>query len=458
MHTSFRIGDREYPVNLPDSVDMLRMKGAQPLQDHEKALTDAFEIPIGCKSFGNIIQDKLASKPEGEAVIVISDNTRPVPYKGAQGILLPIIHRLLDAGVAANMITVLCANGTHTPLPDAVFRTMLDPAVYELGIRIVNHDCRDEDQLKFIGYSSKGTKIRINRLYADAHIKILTGLVESHFMAGVSGGRKAICPGLIGEDSIYVFHSASYLDNPESRDLHLSGNPCHIEAMEVASTVGADFILNVTLNQDFQVTGYFGGDMVQAHLAAFESVREEVGVQASGQYDIVVTHAGFVGRNHYQAAKAGVAAIPLLKEDSILIMAADCTDSDPVGKPSYRSVLPYLKDKDADVFVEMLKSATWDFIPDQWQVQMWAKLFRVISQDQFIFYAPQIEAQDYGILPGVDGNCFVAPTGQESTQGSKIQTFLETALEDTIQKMKAEGRQHIRVAWLADGPYGIVRN
>ncbi|MCK7477153.1 MAG: hypothetical protein M0C28_06315 [Candidatus Moduliflexus flocculans] len=96
--------------------------------------------------------------------------------------------------------------------------------------------------------------------------------------------------------------------------------------MEVASSVGADYILNVTLNQDFQVTGYFGGDMIKAHLAAFESVKEAVGIPASEKYDIVVTHAGFVGRNHYQAAKAGVAAIPLLKPDSVLIMAADCID------------------------------------------------------------------------------------------------------------------------------------
>jgi nickel-dependent lactate racemase len=458
MHTSFTIGDSQYTVNLPDNVDILRMRGAKPVHDHGAALADAFEHPIGCPCFATIIKEKLTRNPEGEAVIVISDNTRPVPYKGEQGILLPIIKRLLQAGLAPDRITILCANGTHLPLPDTVFRTMLDPALYDLGIRIVNHDCRDAAALKFIGYSSNGTKICINRCYADAQIKILTGLVESHFMAGVSGGRKAICPGLIGEDSIHVFHSAGYLDNPESRDLHLNGNPCHDEAMEVASSVGADFILNVTLNQDFQVTGYFGGDMVQAHLAAFESVREEVSVLTSEKYDIVLTHAGFVGRNHYQAAKAGVAAIPLLQAGSVLIMAADCSDTDPVGKPTYRTVLPYLKGKDAQAFIEMLKSETWDFVPDQWQVQMWAKLFRVIPQDQFIFYAPQIKKEEYGLLPGVDGSHYVAAAGQGSDGRSKLQEFIETALKETIRKMESAGRHDIKVAWLADGPYGIVRS
>lgn len=460
MRTGFKIGDKEFTISIPDDTDIVRMRGAEKIRDHEGALAEVFDHPIECRPFDVLIREKLALKPDGDAVIVISDNTRPVPYKGEQGILLPIVTRLLKAGVAAHRITVLCANGTHTPLSEATFRNMLDPRVFALGIRVVNHDCTDEENLQFIGYTSSGTKIRINRLYADAHIKILTGLVESHFMAGVSGGRKAICPGLIGEDSVYLFHSVGFLDDPAARDLNLAGNPCHNEAMEVASSVGADFILNVTLNQDFQVTGYFGGDLTAAHLAAFESVKGEVSIRAERKYDIVVTHAGFVGRNHYQAAKAAVASIPLLKPDSVLIMAADCTDADPVGKPTYRSVLPFLKNKDAVSFVRMLRSPTWRFVPDQWQVQMWAKLFQVIPQDNFIFYAPQIEEADYAILPGVNGNRYLAAfsdaAGDASGVKPGIEKFLEAALAKVVQKMRDEGKGAVAVAWLADGPYGIV--
>jgi nickel-dependent lactate racemase len=457
MRTSFKIGETEYSVSLPENAAVLQMRGAAPVSDHAKALAEAFENPIGCPGFEEIVKRKLSENPDGQAVIVISDNTRPVPYKGDPGILIPIVRRLLSAGLPPQRITVLCANGTHTPLPEATFRGMLDPEVFDLGIRIVNHDCRDEANLKFMGYTSTGTRIRINRIYADADIKILTGLVESHFMAGVSGGRKAICPGLIGEDSIYLFHSARYLDNPAARDLNLEGNPCHDEALEVASSVGADFILNVTLNQDFQVTGYFGGDMVAAHRAAFESVKDAVGIDPSGTYDVVVTHAGFVGRNHYQAAKAGVAAIPLLKPDSVLILAADCIDPEPVGKPTYRKVLPFLKGRDAGAFLDLIKSETWEFVPDQWQVQMWAKLFRIIPQENFLFYAPQIEPRDYGILPGVDGNAFMAEAGGGEPGKPRIEHFLETALARTLRRMKDEGRREIRIAWMADGPYGVVR-
>ena len=457
MKAAFELGEERYELELPEDVTILAMRGAERLADPGREIRRCLQEPIGRPALSQIIRERLRTSSQAQAVIVISDNTRPVPYRGEQGILLPIIEVLMDEGVSADRITVLCANGTHTPLPEAVFREMLDPEVFARGVRVVNHDCLDEENLTFLGYTSKGTEIKINRLYVEADIKILTGLVESHFMAGVSGGRKSICPGLVGEDSTFIFHSAKFLDDIHAEDLNLVDNPCHEEAIEVARSVGADFIVNVTLNQDFDVTGCFAGDMELAHLAAFEKVKESVSIDESSTFDIVVTHAGFVGKNHYQAAKAATAALPLLRPDSHLIMAGNCIDVDPVGKRSYRQVLPYLKGQDADAFVSLIRSPEWTFVPDQWQVQMWAKLFRVISQEQFTYYAPQIVREDYDILPGVDGNRYLVE-GRRYEKGSQqdIVDFLERALEGVRKRLENEGRSGIRVAWLADGPYGIV--
>jgi len=456
MTTSFELGDKHFTVNLPDNVKILQMNGAQKIQNPEKAIEESLENPIGTESFSTVIRKKLKENPDGNAVIVISDNTRPVPMKGEQGILLPLIKSLMKEGISSDKITVLCANGTHVPLPESIFRQMIDPAVFELGIPVINHDCLDTENLKFMGYSKTGTKIEINRIYADAHIKILTGLVESHFMAGVSGGRKSICPGLIGEDSTFIFHGVQNLSNRYSSDLILENNPCHEEALDVASTVGADFIFNVTLDHNLDVTGFFAGDMIKAHLAAYEKVKKSVGIVNSGPYDIVITHAGFVGKNHYQAAKTGTAAIPLLHENSYLIIGADCIDSDPVGKETYRKVLPFLKNSSSKDFIDRLKSADWTFVPDQWQVQMWAKLFQIIPQDHFIYYAPQIDEEDYKILPGINGNVYLPDEKRFTLDDQNIPFFLESALKNIVQTLSEQGQKEIRIAWLADGPYGIV--
>ncbi|MBI9100972.1 MAG: DUF2088 domain-containing protein [Spirochaetales bacterium] len=456
MKTSFELGEKKFTIDLPEDVRILQMKGAEKVEEPGTAIQSCLENPIGTEKFSLLISNILKKSPDGEAVIVISDNTRPVPYKGEQGILMPLIFELIEAGVRPEKITVLCANGTHIPLPDTVFREMLDLSVFELGIKVINHDCLDTENLKFLGYSKSGTKIEINKLYVDAQIKILTGLVESHFMAGVSGGRKSICPGLIGEDSTFIFHGVHNLESEYSTDLMLDNNPCHEEALDVASSVGADFIFNVTLDHSFNVTGFFAGDMIKAHQAAFEKVKESVGIVCSETFDIVVTHAGFVGKNHYQAAKTGAAAIPLLHKDSYLVIAADCTDSDPVGKDSYRKVLPYLKNTSSGSFIDVLKKDDWTFIPDQWQVQMWSKLFNVISQDQFVYYAPQILKEDYDILPGVDGNEYLPENRRYQLSDKNIPLFLEVTIASITKQLKKEGREKIKIAWLSDGPYGIV--
>jgi nickel-dependent lactate racemase len=459
MVTSFELGNKSFTVNLPGKTTILKMKGSPRIDNPQKAIRDCLDNPIGTNSFSEIIGKKQKENPNGKAVIVISDNTRPVPYRGEQGILLPLILDLMKGGVKKENIIVLCANGTHLPLPESIFREMIDPRVFDLGIKIINHDCLDNDNLDFLGYSKSGTKIDINKIYTRAHIKILTGLVESHFMAGVSGGRKSICPGLIGEKSTFIFHGPDNLDNSYSRDLVLENNPCHEEAVDVASTVGADFILNVTLDHEFNVTGYFAGDMIEAHLAAYEKVKASVGIETSEKFDIVISHAGFVGKNHYQAAKTGIAAIPLLKNDGYLIIGADCTDSDPIGKESYKKSLTYLLDRDSEEFMELLKSPDWTFIPDQWQVQMWAKLFRIIPQNHFIYYAPQIEEELYDQLPGQKGLSYL-PEELRTTpkEDSSIPLFLESALKETITKLQREGIENPSIAWLADGPYGIVIN
>lgn len=456
MTISFELGDKHFNIDLPETVDILRMKGAGKVADPASAIRNSLDHPIGTQSFPEIVRKKVNEKPDGEAVIVISDNTRPVPYKGEQGILMPLIRELMNGGVRPERITVLCANGTHVPLADSKLRDMLDPAVFELGIKVINHDCLDVKNLQFIGYSKTGTKIEINKTYVDAHIKILTGLVESHFMAGVSGGRKSICPGLIGEDSTFIFHGVQNLDSVYSRDLLLENNPCHEEALDVASTVGADFIFNVTLDHNYDVTGFYAGDMEKAHLEAFKKVKESVGIVNTGPYDIVVTHAGFVGKNHYQAAKTGTAAIPLLNKDSYLIIGADCVDTDPVGKSTYRKVLPYLKGKSTEEFIGILKSPDWTFVPDQWQVQMWSKLFKVIPQDHFIYYAPQIAEKDYAILSGINGNDLLPESDRYRNTDSNIPLFFNSALAELIRRLKKEGRTNIRIAWMSDGPYGIV--
>jgi len=456
---SIQLEKESVEINLPDNTEILSTDQPKLLNNPAFFIQKALEDPIGRPSLDKIIEQKLKKNPEAKAVIVISDNTRPVPYKGESGILWPILEKLLTHNIPKERILILVATGTHRPLTEKELREMLDPLVFDYKIPIKNHNCRDKNNLNYLGKTSRGSSVYINQDYMAADIKILTGLVETHFMAGASGGRKSICPGLIGEESIYIFHGAPMLASPKTSDLIIDGNPCHQEALEVAKKAGADYILNVTLDQDFKITGVFAGDLEEAHEQAVKQIKKYVTIPLGKEYDIVITHAGFVGINHYQAAKAAVVAIPALKPNGKLIMIANNNDTDLIGSEQYKAVLHLLKIIGAKQFNHLILSPDWTFIPDQWQAQMWCRLFDKIPQDNFIYYSPRLSFNDYKIIPGLDGNIFLPKSERYNDNFKNAAQVIEKALGAAINDLKSAGQEKIRIAYLADGPYGVpVKN
>lgn len=449
------LGEKTIEIKLPANTDLISMKKPRLLSNPSSSVRAALKDSSFGPNLDRIIEEKLQQNPNLKVVIVISDNTRPVPYRGENGILWPIIEELFAHAIPAERILVLVATGTHRPLTEEELRDMLDPRIFAAGINIRNHDCDDAENLVYLGKTRRGSEVYINREYMEADLKILTGLVESHFMAGASGGRKAVCPGLIGKKSTYVFHGAPMLASPQARDLVLDDNPCHEEALEVARKAGVDYIVNVTLDQQFSLTGIFTGDLESAHQRAVERIREYVAIPLKQEYDIIVTHAGFVGINHYQAAKVGVVSVPALKKNGRLIIAANTTDQDQVGSPCYRTTLHLLKLIGAEGFKRLLLSPDWTFIPDQWQVQMWARLLEKIPQENLIYFSPTMSASDYKVLPCLDGNSYLPVEKRYHGALTTISEVVEAAVAKEVNRIKDTEKREATIAYLADGPYGI---
>ncbi len=444
------------PLNLPDHTHVVRMAEPEALTPVSEKIRESLEHPIDSDSLRSIALKKREERKakdggKANAVIVVSDKTRPVPYRGEEGILLPIIEVLMDTGYGIEDILILIATGTHLPMAEPEIWKMLDTRVRDMGIKVVNHDCTDDAGLSFLGKTKKGTDMYLNSLYVNADLKIATGLVESHFMAGASGGRKAICPGIIGEESTFVFHGVPFMADANSRDLNLKDNLVHEEALEVAGTVGIDFLVNVTLNGKFHITGIFSGNYITAHLKAVESIIEHVRVPSPAS-DIVVTHGGFVGINHYQVAKCAVASLGVLKENGYLIIIADTNDpTHPVGGVNYQTTIALLTRIGAKNFTRLIASEDWTFIPEQWQVQMWCKVFDRIPMDHLYFYSPSMDRLWNPLLPGVDGNVYIE---EQTPQGEKFSRFVSESLK-TISAREEKELEEMKVTWIEDGPYVV---
>jgi nickel-dependent lactate racemase len=442
------LGRMSFPLKIPEHADIFPMGKAAPLSRPQEKIREALARPIDCLPLGELVRQKLKAKPEAGAVVVISDNTRPVPYSGSSGILFPVIDEMVKAGLEPSRVKLLVATGIHRAMSREELRRMLDPRLFALNLRIVNHDSRNAGDLIPLGRTELGGEILLNRHYLESDIKILTGLVESHFMAGASGGRKSICPGLLSEFSTHVLHSGPVLASPQAVDLVLEGNPVHEEALKVARMAGCDMIVNVTLDSNYRLTGVFAGHLEPAHSAAVDKLRSYAAIPVGKEYDLVLGHTGFVGVNHYQAAKGALVCLPLLRKNGICLLAAHHSDPDPVGGSNYKRMIRLLSEKGAEGFTEMILDPRWSFVPEQWEAQMWARLFGKTAPENLIYCSLEIPEESFSWIPGRDARA-IAP------DSASLEELVEGALNWALEKLRADLGREPQIAVLPDGPYGI---
>ncbi len=445
-------GDRFLDVRVPGDCAVLQMKELAPLADPKAAIRQSLRNPVGSPPLADIVRGK--GKPPGDLSVCIatSDITRPVPYAGEGGILRPLLGMLLDAGVRKDKITILVGTGTHRPsTPDEKVAMFGDEVASEY--RIVDHECDNESTLVPIGTTRSGTSISVNRVFCEADVKIATGLVEAHFMAGVSAGRKAICPALVSRKTIEKFHGVEFLDSPLATNLVLEGNPCHEEALEVARRCGTDFIVSTVLNRAMRLVGVFSGDLEASHREAVAMVRGIVAVPVEKEFGVVLTHGGYVGINHYQNAKAAVNALPILRKGGFLVLAACERDVDPVGPLTYRTLLHLLKLQGADGYLAMLRNPSWVFTKDQWEPQMWGKVMRRVGEEGILYCSTRLSREVHRIVPGVAGWDFL-PDGVRGGDVEQAREMVQNAVVYAVRHPRWRGASPT-VAFLPEGPYCI---
>jgi nickel-dependent lactate racemase len=445
-------GASSFRVSVPKDCRILEMKEAPPLADPRASMRASINAPIGSRPLPEILKAKGKPAEQLTVCITTSDITRPVPYKGESGILPPLLELLHSAGIRKENITLLVGTGTHRPSTHDEKETMFGKDVVA-QYRIVDHECDNAATLVSIGRTKSGTEILINRIYCEADVKIATGLVESHFMAGVSGGRKGVCPALVSRKTIEKFHSAQFLDSPAATNLVLEGNPCHDEALEVAQKAGVDFIINTVLNRRLELLGVFSGDLEQAHAKCVALLRDIVNVPVEQEYGVVLTHGGYVGINHYQNAKAAVNALPAVKEKGFIILAACERDENPIGPLTYRTLLHMLKLQGPDGYMSTLMHPGWKFTKDQWEPQMWAKVLDKIGEEGLIYCSSNLSRDEHQIVPGGMGWDFL-PERSFANDAEQTAAMVQNAIVYAVNHPRWHGAIP-SVAFIKEGPYAV---
>lgn len=361
MRIKLAYGKTGLEVDLPDRNTALVQPQFTPgLTDEDAALTTALRQPIGSKPVREIV------KKSDSVAIVFSDLTRPQPRK-------PMLKALLGelAHVPPRQITLINGLGTHRENNPAELVEMLGSELVS-RYHIVQHNAFDEDALADMGMTSFGNPLLVNRDYADADVKILTGFIEPHLFAGYSGGPKAVLPGITGITTTMANHNYQMIASSMATWGITDGNPLWQEMLEAALWTKPDFLFNVTLNREQRITGVFAGDMLQAHMAGTNHVRETAMAPVKQLFDIVITtNSGYpLDLNLYQGVKGISAAAQVVKPGGAIILAAECWD----GIPEHGEFGALLKMAKSPAELLEIMSQPGFSRQDQWQAQVLAQV------------------------------------------------------------------------------------
>jgi nickel-dependent lactate racemase len=375
VEVDLRYGRGELRLRLPGSVRATVVrKPAMPVhEDEQGAVRRALAAPVEARPLAE------EARGAGSACIAICDLTRPVP----NGLLLgPIVRELLAAGMDPARITVLVATGLHRPNLGAELEELVgDPWVLRT-VSVANHDARDDAAHADLGLTPAGTPIRIDRRFVEADLRLVTGLVEPHFMAGYSGGRKVIAPGLAHRDTITTFHKAAFMADPCADNCVLEGNPLHREQLAIAARVGRVLAVNTVLDERRRLSFVNYGEVLAAHAQAIATAARFVRVPVPRRFrTVVTTAAGYpLDRTYYQTVKGMVAPLGIVEPGGTLVIASECSEG--MGSAEFVRAQERLVSGGPDRFLAEISGKPRADV-DEWQTQELVKALRVARVQLF---------------------------------------------------------------------------
>lgn len=286
----------------------------------------ALDHPIGAGPIEEAVQagDKVC--------ILISDVTRrwqqPSTY-------LPIlVERLNRAGIPDEDILILCATGTHRRQTEEEHISLVGEDLYR-RIRFMDHQCDDKEHLTYMGTTSRGTPVWLNSYAMACDKLILTGGVVYHFLAGFGGGRKSVVPGIAGRETINTNHNNALNhglgsgSNPRVCNGNMGeDNPFHSDLVECAAFAKPAYLLNVIVDDNYQIVGAFAGDWQKAHQEAAKVVKQMDGVPIPHCAPLVIASAGGFPKdiNLYQTSKTLSNALAAVAPGGTMILLSQCRE------------------------------------------------------------------------------------------------------------------------------------
>lgn len=270
-------GVREIEVELPSNMKLIKfakIEDTPKVEDEKKTIMAALKNPIGSKSLYE------RAKKARSVVILSDDKSRPTPSH----VIIPILLDELNAmGIKDEAITVVIGRGLHPEMKGPILEKKFGKKVLD-RVTVINHD--PDSNLAYLGKTTTGTPVYINKTVMEADLKIGLGTIIPHELAGYTGGAGIIIPGVAGRKTIDKNHML--VGRFEAKFGKIKGNLIRRDMEEAAKMAKLDLIINTLLNCANEIVAVFSGEPVKAHREGVKLSRKLFGVAIPRLADLVI--------------------------------------------------------------------------------------------------------------------------------------------------------------------------
>jgi len=312
-------------------------------------ISEAISNPIGSPDLSHLLHS------DDKILVVASDITRTT----ALDQFLPIlIEEIRKADVSSSNIKIIFALGDHRSLTSDEIIKILGQEIAKC-FEIVQHNSQESTSLAYIGKTSRGTEVYLNKILLQADKVILTGAINYHYFAGFTGGRKSLIPGLSGLSTIVNNHKLC-LDFDAKKIMkgiapgELKNNPLNLDLEEATSLIPPTFIVNSILNEDGKITGLFSGHWLESHHKGCSFYHKFSSMPIKEKKGVAIVSCGGYPKdiNLIQSHKTLQYSSRCLKDNGNLILLAECSDG--IGSPDFLNWFPI---ENIDKFFKRFKNS-----------------------------------------------------------------------------------------------------
>jgi lactate racemase len=307
--------EKREEVVLPDGWKVIATGEPKPIQalaDVSGALRQALNKPVGMPAFAEALKGKKS------VTIVVDDETRVTP---CDKLMPEVLAQIKAAGIPDSGIKIVMGKGTHRWPTDAEINAKVGAdVVAKYGVIV--HDPDNADELVFLGTTTRGTKVFINKTVATADYWLGMGTLVGHYFAGYGGGPKIVLPGVSGRETIVHNH---VMAGDESAHLGFTeGNIVYQDMLETAKIAKIGMKIDVILDSNNKIADIVAGEVEAAHKVAIDRYNAVYGFQAPRQADITIVSGYPLENELLQSCKAIVAAGQVTKNGGTILVATAC--------------------------------------------------------------------------------------------------------------------------------------